>query len=463
MSVIIWFRNDLRIHDHPALAAAEAEQVIPVFIVDTRLTAGPSASDNRNQFLLQCLAALRQSLQHIGADLVVRQGSPETVLSELAEAYGASAVYCTADYTPYAQARDQRVALKLAQANVGFRAFPGRLVVDELAAIRTKSGTVHKIFTPFYRAWSAIERRDTVPAPRRLAMPHGLKPGELPAFPRAALHAGQRPPDIAQGGEAAARTRLEEFLIHDVHYYHQSHNDMAANRTSRLSPYIHFGCISVREIEASLPPGDGPAAFRRQLCWRDFYNYVLLNFPDNAIQEYQERYRHYPWVADDALLQAWKAGRTGYPIVDAAMRQLQAEGWMHNRGRLIVGSFLTKDLGIDWREGERHFMQLLLDGDKANNNGNWQWIASVGVDPAPVFRRLYNPVTQHKTYDPASTYVRRYVPELNKVPDAYIYEPWKMPASVQEQAGCVIGRDYPAPIVDHAEARKAALDKYRSV
>jgi deoxyribodipyrimidine photo-lyase len=210
-----------------------------------------------------------------------------------------------------------------------------------------------------------------------------------------------------------------------------------------------------------LPDNAGARAWHRQLCWREFYHYVLLNNPHKE-QEFQERYRSLQWDTDKKLLRAWQQGKTGYPAVDAAMRQLLQEGWMHNRARLIVGSFLTKDLWQDWRHGETHFMHWLIDGDEANNNGNWQWIASVGVDPAPVYRRLYNPTTQGQKFDPSGAYIRRYVPELAHVPDKYIFEPWTMPADTQKEAKCHIGQDYPEPIVDHKQARLAALEQYRA-
>jgi len=207
----------------------------------------------------------------------------------------------------------------------------------------------------------------------------------------------------------------------------------------------------------------GAEALRRQLGWRDFYQHVLVHYPENSRQEFQARYRGtLAWSGDDADFAAWTAGQTGFPLVDAGMRQLRREGWMHNRVRLMAGSFLTKDLGIDWRRGEAWFMRLLLDGDQASNNGNWQWIASVGVDPQPAFRRLYNPVLQQQRFDPDGRYVRRYLPELAQVPDSYLAEPWRMPAAEQQRAGCRIGQDYPAPIVVHQTARLAALDRYRA-
>jgi deoxyribodipyrimidine photo-lyase len=232
-----------------------------------------------------------------------------------------------------------------------------------------------------------------------------------------------------------------------------------------LSPGLHFGCVSAREVEARAAErgGAGAEAFRRQLAWRDFYAHVLLHHPGNARRPHQRRYAALEHDDDEQLLRAWQEGRTGYPLVDAGMRQLRAIGWMHNRARLVVGSFLTKDLHLDWRLGEAHFMRCLLCGDEAQNNGNWQWVASVGVDPAPYYRRMFSPARQQRRFDPDGDYVRRWVPELTRVPAERLAEPWTMGEAEQRAAGCVIGRDYPAPIVDHARERRRALERYRRV
>ncbi len=266
------------------------------------------------------------------------------------------------------------------------------------------------------------------------------------------------------GGEQAGRERIRQFMSAPVARYASDSHTPGRDGVSRLSPYLHLGCVSARELEQLATAGEGPAAFRRQLCWRDFYAHVLLHFPANTRAEHQPRYRgKLAFSHTRRLFDAWREGRTGYPLVDAGMRQLLREGWMHNQTRLLAGSFLTKDLGIDWRWGERWFMQLLLDGDQASNNGNWQWIASVGVDPQPPYRRIYNPVRQQARFDPHGTYVRQYLPELRAVPDEYLAEPWKMPTEIQRRAGCAIGRDYPPPIVDHAHARRQALARYAAV
>ncbi|MDQ6811994.1 MAG: DNA photolyase family protein, partial [Actinomycetota bacterium] len=340
---------------------------------------------------------------------------------------------------------------------------PGLFAVDDPAAIRTAKGRPYTIFTPYHRAWLRDKRRDVISAPSSPMAPCSLvRFGRIPTVEDFGLRQVlSRPP---AGGERAGRALLEEFLAGGVHSYNDRRNMLAAGGTSSLSPYLHFGCLSPRELEERLPGGSGAAEFHRQLCWRDFYAQVLRSFPENAHSEHQARYRkRLRWSHARRRFDAWCEGRTGYPVVDAAMRQLQREGFIHNRGRLIVGSFLTKHLGIDWRWGERWFMGLLLDGDEASNNGNWQWIASVGVDPQPPARRLYNPARQQARFDPDGTYVRRYVPELGLVPDAYLAEPWTMPPDVQNTAGCRIGRDYPAPIVDHAQARREALERYAAI
>lgn len=463
-TIIVWFRNDLRLHDNPAVwaAAQEADRVVPVFILNDILLKGKHASANRNRFLLESLHDLQKSLEKAGSGLVVRAGKPELELRKLVEQVGADSVYYGADFTPYAVRRDKTVKRALEDKNIGFRSFGGRLIVDNLQSevLRTKTGNVQQVFTPFWKNWMSIERRPVVGLPKLPPLPDSLEHGTVPDLTETG-NASELSPDTLPGGETAGRQRMLDWLENGVDDYHQQNDQMADDGTSRLSPYLHFGCVSARELEDNLSDSKGARAYNRQLCWRDFYNYILFHFPANADQEFQERYREFDWNYDEKLLVAWQQGRTGYPVVDAGMRQLHAEGWMHNRARLIVGSFLTKDLGLDWRLGEKYFMRILLDGDEANNNGNWQWIASVGVDPAPVFRRMYNPTLQQKRFDADGRYVRKYVPELANVPDKYLAEPWMMPKDVQSEAGCIIGTDYPQPIVDHAVARRAALERYK--
>jgi deoxyribodipyrimidine photo-lyase len=459
MTALIWFTRDLRVHDHPALRAAleRGETLIPVFCLDDRLLTGRNASGPRTQFMLECLADLDERL---GGTLVVRRGRPEQELPALAREAKAEEMHFSADSGPFARRRIGRVTRTLRKAGVESFAHPGLHAVDDLDELRTQQGNPYTVFSPFHRAWLDAPRRDVLGHPREFGpLPSAVRKGRLPSLSDLGLE--QEVEDPLPGGEGPARERLSRFLDSVVGEYVNNHDALGRDRTSRLSPYLHFGCLSPREIEERLPRGKGPDAFRRQLCWRDFYHQVLLQHPRNAHSEFQDRYRGaISWSRSEGRFDAWCEGRTGYPLVDAGMRQLRREGWMHNRARLVVGSFLTKDLGIDWRRGERWFMRLLIDGDQANNNGNWQWIASVGVDPQPFYRRIYNPARHMQRFDPRGDYVRRYVPELRGVPDEYLREPWTMPEDVQRDCGCVIGEDYPEPIVDHLEARREAFERY---
>jgi deoxyribodipyrimidine photo-lyase len=464
MTALLWLRRDLRLHDHPALRAALAaeDRVVPVFCLDPRLLTGRHQSGPRTQFLLESLADVRASLRDRGSDLVIRTGRPEDELPGLAAELGATAVHLSSDAGPFPRRRDIGVRAALRRIDVGWHEHPGLFVDGDPAALRTQSGGPYTVFTPFYKAWVARPRRALEPLPRTLpSLPSGLRRGRLPSLESLGLTSEVTDP--APGGEGPARRRCERFLTRGVDDYATAHDLPGTDGTSRLSPYLHLGCISPLELESRLGGGEGAEAFRRQLCWRDFYAHVLANFPANARSEFQERYRGtIGWRRAETQFDAWREGRTGYPLVDAGMRQLRHEGWMHNRVRLVVGSFLTKDLGIDWRWGERWFMRMLLDGDEANNNGNWQWIASVGVDPQPPYRRLYNPARHQGRFDPDGVYVRRFVPELATVPDRYLAEPWTMPVELQVECGCVIGEDYPAPIVDHLQARREALERFRA-
>jgi deoxyribodipyrimidine photo-lyase len=459
MTAVVWFRRDLRVHDHPALRAAldSHDEVVPFFCLDDRLLHGRHASASRTRFMLECLADLDGSLRQRGARLVVRHGPPERELARLVGELDADEVHATADLSPFARERARRVGAVLGDR---LRLHPGLTAVDDAPGLRTQAGKPYTVFSPFHRTWLAAPRREVLGAPHRVPAPAGLDAGSTPSLGELGLDGDA--PYALPGGETAGRRRLSRWLAGGVRDYAGNHDDLGADGTSRLSAYLHFGCLSAREVEQRLPRGKGAAAFRRQLCWRDFHHQVLFHFPRNARSEFQARYRgSIRWSRSNRNFDAWREGRSGFPLVDAGMRQLRREGFMHNRARLVVGSFLTKDLGIDWRWGERHFMRLLIDGDEANNNGNWQWIASVGTDPQPAFRRMYNPAAQQRRHDPRGEYVRRYVEELRDVPDEHLAEPWKMPLDLQRECGCVIGVDYPEPIVDHAQARRAALERYR--
>jgi deoxyribodipyrimidine photo-lyase len=430
MTALVWFRRDLRVHDHPPLheALAAHDRVVPVFVLDERLL---RTSPSRTSFMLDCLRELRAALRERGGELFVRAGEPHEVLPELARETGASAVYWAPDVSPYSRARDERVVAALRERDVAVCRTPGNYI----AGVERP----YVVFTPFSRAWERVARRPVHGAPRELHVPSGLTAGRIPTV-------ASELPEPFPAGEAEARRRMNAFLRDDAAAYEERH-DRVAGGTSALSPYLHFGCLSPRELEDRA--ADVPE-LRRQLAWRDFFAHVLLHNPGNAKHAHQRQLDGIEWSGGEEELAAWKEGRTGFPIVDAGMRQLARTGWMHNRARLIVACFLVKDLHVDWREGERHFMRLLLDGDAAVNNGNWQWVSSVGVDPAPLSRRLYNPALQQKRHDPDGTYVRRWVPELADVPTERLTEPH----------GLAPG--YPPPIVDHAEERRRTLDAYRA-
>ena len=465
-TAILWYRRDLRLHDHPALRAAldEHDRVVPVFVLDDALLHGRYSSGARTAFMLGCLRALDDALRERGSGLVVRHGRPEREIPALAAEVGAGAVFWTSDVAPSARARDARVTEALRAAGVAARPSTGAYCID-VGRPRTGGGRPFRVFSPFARSWRDAPRRDVGRAPREMpALPSALKRGRLPALKALGLSAAVPEPACAPG-EPAARDALRGFLARPVDAYARR-NDIPAGGTSVLSPYLRWGCLSARECEARADAhgGRGAAAWIRQLCWRDFYAHLLLHHPESAVDELQERYRGtLEWDSSAELLAAWQEGRTGFPLVDAGMRQLRRTGWMHNRVRLVVGSFLTKDLHLDWRAGEAWFARFLLDGEPAQNTGNWQWIASVGADPAPAFRRMYNPARHQERFDPEGQYVRRWVPELRGVPAARLAEPWTMSDEEQRAAGCVVGRDYPAPIVDHAAERRRALERYAAV
>ena len=460
---VIWFRRDLRVRDHPALVAAAAhERCVPVFVFDPRLlTTGRFPSAIRTQFMLGCLAELDRALRERGGRLVVRFGRPEEEIPRLCAEVGASDLYFTADVAPWARGRDQRVVETL--DGVRGHGLPGACVVDDPAAIRTRAGAPYAVFSPFARTWRTVPRRAPLDAPPEVRTPADVEAGELPSLEELGL---PEPPSRGTfaPGEDAARAQATAFLRTGLAHY-ADRRDAPKGGSSRLSPYLRWGCLSALKLDVRVAEASGPGAdeYRTELAWRDFYAAVLVHFPHVTRLEYIERFRELEWADPTEHLDAWTEGRTGYPLVDAGMRQLAHEGWMHNRVRMVVGSFLTKDLHLDWREGERIFMERLLDGDMAANNGGWQWIASTGTDPKPYFQRLFNPVTQQEKFDADGEYVRRWCPELARVPAEKLSRPWTMSVEEQESAGCRIGVDYPPPIVDHAQERRRAVERYRAV
>jgi deoxyribodipyrimidine photo-lyase len=428
------------VHDHPALAAAaRAGAVVPLFVVDDALLASGFASPNRARFLCQSLADLDAALRRRGGALVVRRGDVVREAVALARAVRAGAISASADVSQYASRRQQRLARACGEAGLALRLFPGVTVVPP-GALTPADGDHFRVFTPYWRRWRTADLRGVEPPPGRIALPAGVHGGRLPRAED--LARGDASPELPAGGETAGRARLRAWLRSGLARYGERHDDLAADGTSRLSPYLHFGCLSAREVLEQARGREGAEPFVRQLCWRDFHHQVVAARPDLTREDYRPRGDR--WRRDARRLAAWKAGRTGYPVVDAAMRQLAREGFMPDRARLIAASFLTKDLYLDWRLGAQHFLDLLVDGDVAANAGNWQWVAGTGNDTRP--NRVLNPLAQARRFDPEGRYVRRHVPELAAVAGGRVHEPWALHRAARRAL------DYPERIVDHAGA-----------
>ena len=436
----MWFRRDLRLADNPALLTAVDDagpggDVVPLFVLDDHLRRASGAP--RLAFLYRTLRALDEQLD---GRLVVRTGDPADVVPAVAAEVEATAVHAAADFGPYGRARDAAV-VDLVTTGSPYAVDPGTLA--------TGSGTPFKVFTPFFRAWRARGWADPAPPPADAAWAD-LPSDGVPDDP---------PCDVSlpDAGEAAARRAVDRFWSEHLDRYDELRNDPGADASSRLSPHLKYGTIHPRQLLARLGRSRAHGRFRTELAWREFYADVLWHRPDSARQSLDERMRAMEvdeGPSTDARFEAWAAGRTGFPFVDAGMRQLAAEGWVHNRARMVVASFLVKDLHLDWGRGARFFLQHLVDGDLASNHHGWQWVAGTGTDPAPYFR-VFNPVTQGEKFDPGGTYVRRWVPELRNVDAKFVHRPWDDPAG--PPAG------YPAPIVDHAAERLEALRRYDEV
>ena len=451
-TTVVWFRRDLRLHDHPALdhAIASGDRIVPLFVVDEWLLGGRWPAANRLWFLAGSVEALGAVLAERGAGLAIVRGAPADAVLRVARAVGARRVVASRDHTPYGRARDERVRAALEAAGIEWAAGRG-LYIHEPEAVRTADGGRYAVFSPFHRAWRALEVRDVLPAPRRIPaadLPPELRGGDVRSLlgdPRPTADPGL----LLEPGEMAARRRLDAWAgSAALRDYDEGRDRLDRNGTSRLSQDLRWGLLSAVEVLARCDGrGAGPVRFRTEIAWRDFYAHLLAAEPRVARESFRRELDGlWTEAADGEPADAWREGRTGYPVVDAAMRQLRASGWMHNRARMIVASFLTKHLGVDWRVGERHFMEHLVDGDVASNNGGWQWAASTGTDPQPWFR-IFNPTLQGRRHDPSGAYIRRWVPELADEPAERIHEP-----------GARNG--YPAPIVDHASARARARAAY---
>ncbi|GGW47685.1 deoxyribodipyrimidine photo-lyase [Streptomyces lucensis JCM 4490] len=447
---VVLFTADLRLYDHPPLRAAldAADAVVPLFVRDRAVEAAGFAAPNRRAFLDGCLADLDASLRERGGRLVVRSGDLVEEVCRVVTEADADEVHMSDGHSAFAVHRERRLRAALESAG-------RRLFVHDAVTVAVPPGTLtpassdhFAVFTPYYRHWAQVALRPAGGPPRRVPVPDRVHGEALPA-PGAITGAS---PALPPGGESEARRRVSAYWRRGLDAYDTTHDDLAADATSRLSAHLHFGTLSPVELvhRARRRGGPGAEALVRQLAWRDFHRQVLAARPEAAHADYRtkrDRWRTERTAGPD--IEAWREGRTGYPVVDAAMRQLRDEGWMHNRARLLTASFLAKTLYVDWRIGAAHFLHWLVDGDLANNQLNWQWMAGTGTDTRP--NRVLNPVTQGKKYDPRGAYVRRWVPELSALPAPAVHEPWKLPGPERAALG------YPDPVV----ALPDGLDRFR--
>ncbi len=466
-TALVWFRRDLRAHDHAALARAlaAAGRVHCVFVFDRDILDGLARHDRRVEFIWHSVHGLDAALRALGGGLQVVHGRARDEIPALAARLGARAVFVNDDYEPDAVARDAAVRAALAAAGRELVACKDQ-VIFEKNEVLTQDGRPFSVFTPYKNAWlkrlsdADLQPHAVAPARGQLAAPPATGMPSLEALGFATtnlLELGIKP------GVSGADALFADFRAR-MAVYHERRDFPAVKGPSYLSVHLRFGTISIRALAAAAwhDAGRGAAVWLSELIWRDFYAMILHHHPRVATQAFRPEYDAIVFPNDPARFAAWCAARTGYPLVDAAMRQLNQTGYMHNRLRMVVASFLVKDLHIDWRRGERYFAEQLNDFDLASNNGGWQWAASTGCDAQPYFR-IFNPVTQSEKFDPQGEFIRKYVPELEGCSERQIHAPWRMNAAQQQAAGVVIGRDYPAPVVDHAAARAVTLELYKRV
>ena len=466
---LVWFRQDLRLTDNPALAAAADGPVLCVYVLDDTAAGSWAHGGAQRWWLHHSLASLATSLAARGASLHLAKGDAREVIPRLAAAIGAGEVHAARMYEPWARRRDE-AAHKALEAEGRRLVLHSSALLHEPHRIRTGQGRPYSVYTPFSRALFALgEPPPPLPAPERLHgvadAPKGLSLDALGLLPRPPIPDWWREfPAHWSPGEAGAAERLARFAARALKGYDGARNTPGIEGTSGLSPHLRFGDISPRQVwhAARAAGATGDATFLKEILWREFAYHLLWHRPDMPEQPLQESFARFPWQPDAKLLAAWQQGRTGYPIVDAGMRQLWRTGWMHNRVRMIVGSLLVKHLLQPWQDGEAWFWDTLLDGDLASNSASWQWVAGCGADAAPYFR-VFNPVLQGEKFDADGAYVRRWVPELAQLPDKFLHKPWEAPEVLLRGAGVMLGRDYPRPVIEHGAGRARALAAYAAL
>jgi deoxyribodipyrimidine photo-lyase len=456
--IIHWFRRDLRISDNKSLYAAcqDGDEVIPVYVLSCWKRHHPWTGANRQEFLCGCLTSLAKNLEEIGGRLILRSGSPVKELIRLAEETQAEAIYFNENYAPYDREIEEQIQKVAKTKGIRVQLFTDTVILAP-SEVMSQSGGPFRVFTAYGRAWHRQKKPAPSPKISRITSPRGLKSEGLPTLAHWGLTSEAK---ILSAGERAARDRLKHFLKSGICEYANRRNDLSSDGNSRLSQDLRFGTISPREIYASCRKAAdecnaaerrGIQSFVNELVWREFYFQVLWHFPHVLDRDFKEQYSNLEWDKAPEKLRRWCQGMTGFPIVDAGMRELNATGYMHNRVRMIVAMFLTKDLHLHWREGEKYFMQKLVDGDIPANNGGWQWSAGTGADAAPYFR-IQNPWTQTATYDPEGQYIKRWIPELGEVNPARFTYPPEQP----------LAPGYPLPMVDHGKEREATLERFRN-
>lgn len=470
---IVWFRSDLRLAENYALNAGltTGSAVVPVYIMDEADQENQPAGKTAHGWLRRSLESLDVSLRNIGSRLIFRSGPPLESLLEVAGETGARAAVWNRRYDPYGVRQDAELEQAMRAQGLYTQIFNSALLLEPWE-IKTSNGEPYKVFTPFHKALiGSYHHRAPMSAPKSLpnpdVWPHSVSIHKL--FSNSGGNYASGIEDLWTPGESGAQSRLMWFVEHALNLYPERHDRVDLEGTSRLSPHLHFGEISPKQVwhtvmEAVEQDGsieNSALAYLRQLIWREFAYNHLYHYPYILEKPFREEFEAFPWVSDQPSLDAWRSGMTGYPMVDAGMRQLLNTGWMHNRARLITSSFLTKDLLIPWQEGARWFIERLVDADLANNTFGWQWTAGSGADAAPYFR-VFNPVLQGEKFDPDGDYVRKWVPELAELPAEWIHKPWQAPEPVLDSAAIELGRDYPRPIIDHAFARQRALEAYKA-